>query len=489
LSALGPPWTRRLGGTAAAGLLLLPCPAAASEPPLVVPVTVAVDETFRADPLWTHSVARAFARASDRVGTPLGIRFKVERRAAWAPAGASLDDYLGRLRAQIGARPGGIVVGLTSQRPEPRHVFGATDYVDALTVLSVPSAGDAWDRNLAHELGHVLGAIDVEGDDELMAGEGRGLRIDAMNARLMRAHHQRRFPPARFPLEGADLDAAARLYQEAALFAPEGAYPALIRVERARGDLQAALRAAVRLAAARPDGRSLDLRAQVLADLGRLEGSARAQSGRREEAIDTYRRAVMLEPDNAPALAELARLLLEAGQPEEAIDHARRAVRAQPGLQAAQVNLAAAYLKLGRDREAEEAAREELRRRPRSPQGLTNLALVRQLRGDLRGALDLLERAAELAPDDADVLANLGTLEAQAGRRPQALRAYLRLLELRPNDGTCHNDVAVLYFREGQVDAARRHVSRALALGAPVSHDFLAALARAPADDARASAR
>jgi tetratricopeptide (TPR) repeat protein len=422
-----------------------------------------------------------------------------------------------------------------------------------------------------------------------------------------------------------DLDAAARLYQEAALFAPAEAYPALIRVERARGDLQAALRAAVRLAAVRPDGRSLDLRAQVLADLGRLDESARARGGRREEAINSYRRAVALEPDNAPALAHLARLLLEAGKPEEALDHARRAVRAQPGLQAAQVNLAAAYLasgdalraetearraiaaapdsfeahevvagallalgrhaeaalsveaalqltrgdaarlarlgvafehaglparareafetalqadplqplalagrgrlrlragdtagavadlsravqedaevatgwvnlaaaylQLGRDREAEQASREELRRRPRSAQALTNLALVQQLRGDLGGALDLQERAAELAPDDPDVLANLGALEAQAGRRSEALRAYLRLLELRPNDGTCHNDVAVLYFREGQVDAARRHVSRALALGAPVSREFLAALARTAGGEPGASAR
>jgi tetratricopeptide (TPR) repeat protein len=151
------------------------------------------------------------------------------------------------------------------------------------------------------------------------------------------------------------------------------------------------------------------------------------------------------------------------------------------------VNLAAAYLQLGRDREAEGRPARSCggRARRKAHQPCARPATA----GDLRGAADLQEQAAELAPDDADVLANLGTLEAQAGRRPQALRAYLRLLELRPNDGTCHNDVAVLYFREGQIDAARRHVSRALALGAPVSRDFLAALARATGGEPTASAR
>ena len=93
-----------------------------------------------------------------------------------------------------------------------------------------------------------------------------------------------------------------------------------------------------------------------------------------------------------------------------------------------------------------------------------------------------------LSPADADVLANLGTLQSQAGQRSSALRTYLRLLELRPNDGLCHNDVAVLYFRDGRIEDAREHVARALALGAPVAPDFLDALARASRDAARLSA-
>lgn len=295
LSTIHNATTRCLVALAAIGCLLLPSLAAGSEPPIVIPVTVALDGGFRADPTWSQSVGRAFAGANERIGAPFRILFKVDRRTAWAPAGPNLDAYLGRLREQIGPRPGGIVIGLTRDRPEPSHVFGATDYVDALTVLSVPFGSGPWDRELAHELGHVLGAVDVEGDDELMAGQGHGLHLDPMNARLMELHRARRFPPSRFPLEGAQLDATERLYREAGVAA---------------------------LAAGHHKSPALEpRRAQALHDLALVA----ARNGRREEAVAMYRRALQLEPDYAPALADLAPLLLETGKTEEALNCARRA--------------------------------------------------------------------------------------------------------------------------------------------------------------------
>lgn len=303
------------------------------------------------------SVERAFAGANERLAAPLRLRFELARRAAWRPAGASLDDYLERLREQVGPRPGGIVVGLTGLRPRPDGVFGATSYVDALTVLSVRPGGPAWDRELAHELAHVFGAIHVGEHDELMARDGRGLRLDAVNAQLLELHSARAFPPSAVPLDRPGLETAARLYQEAARSAPAGAYRALVVIETARGDGRAALRAADALVAVRPEPRSLSLRARVAADLARLEApvdahgvacrktprntphpaqalqelaASAARAGRLEEAARIYRRALQLRPESAPVLVSLARVLQETGRPEEALNCARRAAELAP---------------------------------------------------------------------------------------------------------------------------------------------------------------
>jgi tetratricopeptide (TPR) repeat protein len=280
-----------------------------------------------------------------------------------------------------------------------------------------------------------------------MAAAGGDKQLDPLNARLIELHGGRLFPPADFPLDGERLDAAARLYREAAALSPFEARWALARLERARGGLSAALEAAAELAALRPEAAFLELRAQLLA-----------------------------------ALAERALRRLGSGDAAGAVEDLTSVVTHERQDAGHWINLAAARLRLGHEREAEEAVRCGLELRPESAEGWTTLGLVHERRGELPQAIELLQRAAALAPADARVLLNLGTLQAQAGDARSALVTYLRALELRPDDGPCHNDVAVLYFRQGRVDAARAHAARALALRAPVAPDFLLALSRADSD-------
>jgi tetratricopeptide (TPR) repeat protein len=185
------------------------------------------------------------------------------------------------------------------------------------------------------------------------------------------------------------------------------------------------------------------LRALVLnlADAGRVdealaaaEASARAQSevaafqairglalaageGTSAEVRAAYQRALELEPENAEALAGLARLAANQGDAEEALDLYDRASAA--GLQDSAAERAAAELMIGLGRAAEARSRLEalLREHPFEIETLLRLAELRASDGAGRDvAIDLARRAQRFGGDPAaqQLLDELGAEAAAA---------------------------------------------------------------------------
>jgi len=143
-------------------------------------------------------------------------------------------------------------------------------------------------------------------------------------------------------------------------------------------------------------------------------GSAAAERGHWDEAIDQYRAALRLEPGYTKVRNNLGIALTRTGRLEEAVAEYRRTLAAEPAHQNARFNLANALARLGRLDEAIANYAEVLRENPGDVDAHYNLARAYARRGDLAPAAEHYRSLLELDPDDALAQRALAEIDAQS---------------------------------------------------------------------------
>jgi tetratricopeptide (TPR) repeat protein len=256
-----------------------------------------------------------------------------------------------------------------------------------------------------------------------------------------------------------DVKTAERLIRAVLAQAPRNAVAAIALSDllARAGRLEEALRATAALAAGpTPDPNVLATRAGVLKGLGR-----------KEEALDLYRRAAALSPNSGVAQHNVASTLGDLGQFEAAQAAAERAFAL--GLDAPETWLVYGRALLGQKRldEAERAFGEVLRRRLSYADAHRDLAqLIWMRREDAQAATAALDRAIAAHPLDrpetheliavrAQVLKFAGQAQAAYAGVAQALVAQPQSLALRlsaghlailagaPSEGVTHAEAAL----------------------------------------------
>jgi Flp pilus assembly protein TadD len=161
-------------------------------------------------------------------------------------------------------------------------------------------------------------------------------------------------------------------------------------------------------------------------------GAALERRSDLDGAVEQYRRALELEPDNATAHFYLATALQRQDQLEPALERYRRALELEPERPEAHNNYGVALVAAGR----REAAREHFR------------------------------QAAELDPFFADPRDNLGTMARSRGEVEAALDWYRQAVEADARHPTPRLHLADLLVTRGRIDEAFRHYREAARLGA-----------------------
>lgn len=184
------------------------------------------------------------------------------------------------------------------------------------------------------------------------------------------------------------------------------------------------------------------------------------------QALDFAKRAVELDPTDAPAHGSLASCLSLMNRTEEAIASFERAIELDPSCYAYRHNIGSEFERLGRYEDAIETYRLAINLDPSSPYSLVTLGRLLRDRnrneeaaecfsmatsvvpkesnsllelarsfyeeGVVDEAEHCLRKAVALDPDSADALALLGTVLLQLGRFENARTALERTIELRP---------------------------------------------------------
>ncbi len=151
-------------------------------------------------------------------------------------------------------------------------------------------------------------------------------------------------------------------------------------------------------------------------------------------AIDAARRAVSLKPLDAEGLALLGAYLTEAGRAREAVALLDPYVRGAALDYDVVTALGLAQASLGQTVKAREAFESARRLDPGNAMGLVNLGTLSLMTGDRASARAALTEALSLDPGTAKAHNTLGVMAAQEGRLEEAITHWRTASDLNPKD-------------------------------------------------------
>src|SRR5512143_1143982 len=347
-------------GIALAGLFLLAARpvTAGEESRRTVTIRLVVDRSVFDLTEWRFK-ANAFLEYVSRIfRSQFGIDLCVKGPGRWSPGPRrrSIEDALCDLASRVPADGCDIVMGFI----DPEHLSSTTLGIASYTRSSI-LLSNALDENgmryaFLHELCHICGAIDLMEKGSLMSVSGHGMRIDPFTADVVRLNRDRLFDRGRFPLTGADVDAAIELYRTRVSQGPgePETYLFLTLFYLEKDDLDAATKACTQAVVAEPGLIGIQI---MLGNLRLRRGQPELAAGHYEKALEQrttdpgllynlglayvemrrygaaaaeFRAALKVSRDNVPARLALARLLLAAGSSEAAVAECRRTLESDP---------------------------------------------------------------------------------------------------------------------------------------------------------------
>lgn len=173
------------------------------------------------------------------------------------------------------------------------------------------------------------------------------------------------------------------------------------------------------------------------------------QAGQLAQAEELYRQILGQYPDHDGALHFLGVLALQDNRLDLAIDSLRRALLIQPNVPEYYGNLGNALMAQGNWEEAAACYRQFLSHRPQFAEAHSSLGNALMALGKHGEALACYRRALELKPNFAAAHNNLGNALRNQGRLEEAAASYRRALELNPDDAETHANSSTLRLLRG----------------------------------------
>ena len=177
--------------------------------------------------------------------------------------------------------------------------------------------------------------------------------------------------------------------------------------------------------------------------------------GNLDAAVTAARRAVALKPLDAEGVALLGAYLTESGRAKEAVATLEPYMKVTAPDFDVLTALGLAYAALGRVPEARETFMKARTLDPASGMSLVNLGTLELMAGNRDAARSALEHALELDDSISRAHNTLGVIAAQEGRMQEAVARWRKAVELNPSDYQTLYNLAVTVEKQGDIAAAR----------------------------------
>ena len=163
------------------------------------------------------------------------------------------------------------------------------------------------------------------------------------------------------------------------------------------------------------------------------------------EAIDCYRKVVVINPYDYEAFYNMGIAYWKLDNARDAVTCYRKAIDIKPDFIQAYNNLAAALKNLGQNEQAVACYQKMVSIQPDHAQAFNNLGLLMMNQGKLDQALKYFSNAVSIDPDMAEAHSNLADLFKFTGKLDQAINAYLQAFRINPDNSQILNNLGILY--------------------------------------------
>ena len=187
--------------------------------------------------------------------------------------------------------------------------------------------------------------------------------------------------------------------------------------------------------------------------------------GKIAEALEQFRTALQIRPNDAFPNRNVGSCLLRLGHPEQAIPYLEKAVQAEPKYMDAYYQLGLAWSALHKWDRAADAFVQALLRHPQNPSVIHhNLGVAMANLGRLDDAIDQFRESTRLDPDYGEAQFSLGKALLLRGEARQAILPLQRAAELKPDSLEALRHLTTAYATAGQSAEAIATAEKELAL-------------------------
>ena len=152
-----------------------------------------------------------------------------------------------------------------------------------------------------------------------------------------------------------------------------------------------------------------------------IAGASNAALMQFDAAIESYKKALRIQPDYADAYYNMGVALNDKGDPEAAIESYKQALRIQPDYADAYNNMGVALNDKGDPEAAIESYKQALRIKPDFAEGHSNLGAAFQLLNQVEQAVASYEKAISLKKDFNTAISGLGKVLLKKGQHSEGL--------------------------------------------------------------------
>ena len=186
--------------------------------------------------------------------------------------------------------------------------------------------------------------------------------------------------------------------------------------------------------------------------------------GKLEEAIEAYKKALAIKPDYAEAFYNLGVILKDQGKLEEAIEAYDKALSITPYNAETYNNKGVALRDQGKSKAAIAAFNKALTIKPNFAGAYNNLGISLQEQGKLEEAVVAYNQALSIKPDYADALNNMGNTLQEQSKLDEAIQVYNNALALKPDSADTCKNIGRAYFKNGEYEKAKVFHQKAVRL-------------------------
>ena len=245
------------------------------------------------------------------------------------------------------------------------------------------------------------------------------------------------------------LEEAIAYYQQAIALSPDlaGAHWNLGKVYHKHGNIEAAIACFQRTSELNPQ--------LVGADFHFNLANRLFSQGKRDEAIESYEKALAIKPDWAEAYGNIGSARSQQGDLDAAIAYYQKAVALKPELEVLHFNLGNSYLQQNKYEEAITYYQNTLKIKPDWPEVHANLGSCFSMQGRLEEALVSYQQALGLKPDWAEVYCRMGHIQKQ-DKPLEAIAHFEKAIECNPKFSEAHQQLCDLLSHSTNLAGARK---------------------------------